>query len=127
MPNVSGRSVALGILWALGLPWAGVAGSAEPARAADSQRAWTAGDSVQVRYFIKNWGHPLEVGAPIAGQEPAIFSPDGKHFFVGAFHGDLANDLNVTDIYIYSTADVLAAIHSAGTRTPPRPLRTLSM
>lgn len=99
------------------------------AAAQNAQAPWTPEISVAVRYFVTDWNDPVNAVAVtrerLSGADLVRFAPDGRHFFFVFFHGDLAKDQNVFELWVYSTAAVKHALSTGGSKPPP--LRTLSM
>jgi dipeptidyl aminopeptidase/acylaminoacyl peptidase len=105
-----------------GLLVCGIAGAEETAVA----RNWTIEDSVQRRFVQTKRLHPYDHAS--RDEDVAHFSPDGEHFFVISFRGDLSSDQTVFELSVYSTGEVHRALQSGGKAArdiPPR--RALQM
>jgi dipeptidyl aminopeptidase/acylaminoacyl peptidase len=116
------RSRRIGAALLFGWLVCGIAGAQETAAA----RNWTIEDSVERRFFQTKRLHPYDHAS--RDEDVARFSPDGEHFFVVSFRGDLSSDQNVFELSVYSTREVRRALQS-GEKTSHdiRPKRTLEM
>lgn len=116
-PNRRGRARKLGALVIVFL------GTLPAGSVWAQSRLWTAKTSVEIRYF-------MDMTADAANNLPAAYtpvravlpSPDGRRFAVILVRGDAGADQNVSELRIYNTEDVLAAVRS---RTSPSPARTI--
>lgn len=59
-------------------------------------RRWEPQDSVAIRYYSSD----------------IRFSPDGSHFFVKSWHGDLSCDCDITELKVFSSNDVRASLEA---------------
>lgn len=90
------------------------------------ERAWSARDSVAVRYVVTNADFPgtLDDGR---GNEVIEWAADRKHFFFIARHGDLSCDCNRYQLSIYAAQDLKRRMDdsSTGSSDAAQPLRSI--
>src|SRR5581483_1770714 len=90
---------------------------------AEQKRAWTAKDSVAVRYFLSPSGIHY-AGLSNAGVTP---SPNGEYFLFLFRHGDRETDSNIYELHIYK-ANVVSVWLSGGAKEPvPSPYRKVTI
>lgn len=82
-----------------------VSGDIASANELTAQRAWTAHDSIAVRYIVVSGEYPgtLQDGT---GKELIEWSPDGSRFFFVARRGEVDCDCNVYTLFVHATEDL---------------------
>lgn len=79
------------------------------------QRAWTARDSIAVRYIVVSGEYPgtLQDGV---GKELIEWSPDNSRFFFIARRGDADCDCNVYTLFVHTTQDLKRKLPAGSAR-----------
>jgi hypothetical protein len=92
-----------------------------------TERPWTVGDSIAVRYIVGDFQSPGVIEATTAG-DPIAWAPDGRHFFFVARHGELSCDCTVYEMYVFASGQIERSLSTRGgpSRSPPLPLQKVT-
>ena len=84
--------------------------------ASEPPQQWSLEDSVELAYFML----PNELRAVTLAVNEAkpVISPDGKLFYVVTEKGNVAENINTTELRIFAVADVIAALKQSGSGVP---------
>ena len=95
---------------------------------AEPTEIWTPETSVDLRYESYRFDHPDDwpamgtQGKTAAEAEPALFSPDKRHFITISYSAKLADDMEIAELKLYESDAVKRALQRGGgtSALPPR-------